>query len=611
MCKRIAFIVLCVVVVMLLAAPAAMADLGLTSMSPSTGYNNASVTCTIYASNFRFPAGAHVNMPTFTLVNGSTTINPTTTGLLSTGGKAYVTFNIPRGAAYGSYTLNARQDYDVWILFSWIAVADTGSLPNAFTVNPHPATITSLNPSSVVAGGGNLTLTVYGDYFISSVFGHSSVRFNGVEYPTTVNSVGVVTATIPAAAVATPGTVPVTVHNPGLIFYASSISDPFSFTITAPTPTISALDPASAVIGGAAFNLGVTGTNFVTGSTGAVVRWNGSDLVTTRDSATHLTAAVPASAIAAVGSATITVRNGTAPAAPISNTLTFTIGNPVPALTTISPTQVWAGYVKNDVVLTVNGSNFVTGAHIFLSGGEKTGTTFVSATQLTVPLLAADIAAPGSLTVSVKNPPFPPGVPSAGALLLPVVAETTEPVITIGGADSAWHNAPVALTFNATDGQSGVQKVQYQSPPTVAAWTDGMSYTVPVATQGAITVSAQALDWCNRVGTASATVNIDTTKPETAALGNVSVKKGKTAKLKYRITEPAGLSPTAKVVIKIKRGNGTTAKTITINSAQTNAQQTYSFKCNLAKGTYKWYVYATDLAGNTQENVAKASLKVK
>ena len=39
------------------------------------------------------------------------------------------------------------------------------------------------------------------------------------------------------------------------------------------------------------------------------------------------------------------------------------------------------------------------------------------------------------------------------------------------------------------------------------------SYTVPTSTQGAIQVNVQALDWCNKVGTASATVYIDTTNP--------------------------------------------------------------------------------------------------
>jgi hypothetical protein len=263
-------------------------------------------------------------------------------------------------------------------------------------------------------------------------------------------------------------------------------------------------------------------------------------------------------------------------------------------------------------VLTVTGTNFLNGSRIVINGGEKSATTFVSATQLSVPLTPADMALPvANLTVSVKNPPFPPGTSSAGALLVPLQQETTTPTVTIGGADSDWHNSPVPLSFVATDGQSGIQKVQYMAPPGVATWADGASYTVPTTSQGSIPVSVQALDWCNKVGTAQATVNIDTTEPGTEALGNVSVKKGKTAKLKYRIEEPAGLSPTADVVIKIKRGNGSTAKTLKENDAPVNSTRTESFKCNLGKGTYTWYVYATDLAGNKQENVAKAKLTVK
>ena len=494
----------------LLVAPAGAAAITLSSVQPDHAFAGDSAACVVYGS-FHFPVGPLAALPTFTLVKGATTINLTTTGLPAVD-RASVTFNIPRSAPLGLYTLNAKQ---VW---GFGPITDSLSLPNAFTVQKHPPVITSLNPSTVVAGGGDLTLTVYGDYFFSGLLATSHVRFNGVNVATTYNSPTVLTATIPAAALATSGAATVIVHNPGsLILDPGQMSDPYTFTITAKAPFLSSLSPAS----------------------------------------------------------------------------------------------VWAGYVKNDVVLTVGGGNFLAGARIVLNGGDKTATTFVSATQLTVPLVGADIAMPGSLTVSVKNPPFPPGTSSAGALLLPVVAETTDPLVTIGGADSAWHKTPVALTFTATDSQSGVQKVQYQSPPTVATWTDGAAYTVPTSTQGTITVNAQALDWCNRVGTAVATINIDTTKPETAALGNVSVKRGNTARLKYRITEPAGLSPSAKVVIKIKRGNGTTAKSITINSAPTNAQQTYSFRCNLAKGSYKWYVYATDLAGNTQENVARATLTVK
>jgi hypothetical protein len=411
----------------------------------------------------------------------------------------------------------------------------------------------------------------------------------------------------------TPGDAQVTVFNVAHFDAgdADSVSNQFPFTITAPTPTITALDPSSAVVGGPAFNLGVTGTSFVIGPSGAVVRWNGTDLVTTRDSATHLTAAVPAAAIAAAGSATVTVRNGTAPGAPVSNALSFSIGNVVPSMTSISPTSVWAGYVRNDVTLTVNGSSFLSGAHVMLGATEKATTTFVSASQLTVPLLAADIATAGTINVGVKNPP-PGGGLSVTTQPLAVVAETTDPTVSIAGADAAWHNSPVLLTFGGSDSQSGLQAVQFRCPPAVPSWTTETTYTVPVTTEGAITVDAQALDWCNRVGTASATVNIDTTKPHTDALNAVTVKKGKTATLKFRISEPADLSPSAKVVLKVKANKGgRTPMTKTLNGVPMNARQTYSFKVTFKKGSYKWYVYATDLAGNTQANIAKASFTVK
>jgi len=115
-------------------------------------------------------------------------------------------------------------------------------------------------------------------------------------------------------------------------------------------------------------------------------------------------------------------------------------------------------------------------------------------------------------------------------------------------------------------------------------------------------------------GTTSAprTFTIDATKPTTDAVNAVSVKRNKTAKLKFLIGEPVGLSPSAKVVIKIKAAKGgATVKTITINDVPMNAMQTSSFKVTLKKGSYAWYVYATDLAGNTQANVDRAKFTVK
>ena len=43
----------------------------------------------------------------------------------------------------------------------------------------------------------------------------------------------------------------------------------------------------------------------------------------------------------------------------------------------------------------------------------------------------------------------------------------------------------------------------------------------------------------------------------------------------------------------------------------TNTQLAYAWKCTLKKGSYRYCVYATDLAGNVQARVGSAKLTVK
>src|SRR6266436_8780092 len=98
----------------------------------------------------------------------------------------------------------------------------------------------------------------------------------------------------------------------------------------AANPTITSINPNSCLAGSPQFTLTVNGTNFVNGAT---VNWNGSALTTTFVSSTQLTAIVPAANVAAVGTASITVKNSTGSA---SNAQTFTINPPPPVIT--SPT---------------------------------------------------------------------------------------------------------------------------------------------------------------------------------------------------------------------------------------------------------------------------------
>ena len=71
--------------------------------------------------------------------------------------------------------------------------------------------IAALSPSSMAAGSPAFTLTVNGSNFNSNAV----VNWNGVAQTTTIVSANQVTVAVKAAAVATSGTVAVTVTNPG------------------------------------------------------------------------------------------------------------------------------------------------------------------------------------------------------------------------------------------------------------------------------------------------------------------------------------------------------------------------------------------------------------
>ncbi len=68
-------------------------------------------------------------------------------------------------------------------------------------------------------------------------------------------------------------------------------------------------------------------------------------------------------------------------------------GNPIPSITSLSPSSVNAGGAS--FTLTVNGTNFVPAAVVQWKGVIRT-TTFVSSTQLAVTVTGADIASPGT-----------------------------------------------------------------------------------------------------------------------------------------------------------------------------------------------------------------------
>lgn len=210
-------------------------------------------------------------------------------------------------------------------------------------ITPPGPTLTSLSPNTITAGGAGFTLTVNGSDFVTT----SDVRWDGATLATTfVNSTQLTAAVLPGD-IATGATVQVTVFNPD----GSGTSNALTFTINNPLPSVTSLIPSSAPAGGGNFTLTLDGTGFVMAS---VVRWNGSDRITTFFSSTQLTATIPLTDVAAEGTAQVTVFNP-APVGGTSSALPFSITAPLTFLITTSALPDTTGGTVYDFTLATTG----------------------------------------------------------------------------------------------------------------------------------------------------------------------------------------------------------------------------------------------------------------
>jgi hypothetical protein len=263
------------------------------------------------------------------------------------------------------------------------------SAAQAFTINNPIPTLSSLNPLSVNAGDDSFILTVTGTNFIST----SVISWNNVNMTTTWISTTQLSTNIKTDKIVSAGIAKVGVINPGP---GGGTSSEVTFTINAPQDQLSKLDPASTIAGSSAFTLTVSGSHFDASS---VIRWNGKDLPTKFISDKLLTAEVGQDLIADIGSVYVTVYYP-APKNYETLPLTFSIDNPVPVITELSPSSANAG--NPAFLLTVNGSNFINGSMILWNGTTLT-TTWISSTQLTINIDSSLIANAGNVIVTVVN----------------------------------------------------------------------------------------------------------------------------------------------------------------------------------------------------------------
>ena len=284
-----------------------------------------------------------------------------------------------------------------------------------------------------------------------------------------------------------------TVEGTTTVIYYNAVPDRGLITLRNPqagNPQITALVPSFITAGSPGFVLQVSGNNFVPGS---VVRWNGADRVTTFVSVTQLNASVMSVDLATPRTIPVTVSN---PDGSLSNEMVFEVRAPQPAVIGLSPSWEIAG--GPSFTLTVDGSNFVSGAKMRWNGSDR-ATSFVSSTEVKAAILAADIATAGTASVTVYNPPPGGGTSNAiGFDIFPMLVSLSLSSSSVVGGSSS--TGTVTLSGPAPSGGAVVSLSSSNPssatvPATITVPGSSASATFPVTTVSvssstAVTISA-------------------------------------------------------------------------------------------------------------------------
>jgi serine/threonine protein kinase len=395
------------------------------------------------------------------------------------------------------------------------------SKPITLPINPSAPAIAGLLPDAVNAGEG-FVLHVTGSGFQPG----AAVAWGAKRLPSTVESATALRAGVTKDLVATPGTVAVTVINPG-----DAASSPVTFTIKSltPTPAISGLHPSLIAAGGADFTLTVTGSNFVQG---VVVQWNGAQLTPRAATQTQLQVSVSANLIANPGSARVTVVNPGGVSSPEVNLPIVA----APAITGLNPSAATAGAAVN---LTVNGSNFESGATLEWNRSPLAA-TFVSASQLRAAVAPNLVPAPGAASVVVINPG---NVRSAPATFTVNPAPVVVPPVISGLNPSSIEAGGQAFTLTVNGSGFGQNALVHWNRAPLAMVSAG-------ATQLRATVPA------NLIGNAG-TANVTVVNPENVTSGSATVT----------ITPPAAGPPSISGLSPSSAPAGGPAFTLTVNGS--------------------------------------------
>ena len=214
----------------------------------------------------------------------------------------------------------------------------------------------------------------------------------------------------------------------------------------------------------------------------------------------------------------------------------------------------------------------------------------------------------------------------AGAVSGTVTAVPSTTTLTTGQAYTVKVTVGLSASgkagYRIMSGDAGTPTVDVHAGPGASPFTANMTAPAAAGTYTYTVWGAKGAPSSGQATTGSYQITVtsgggggggttDTVKPTTLAPSSASVKKGKTATIKYQVNDALPNLGTAKAVITIKSKAGKVVKTLKPSAVAVNALQQVTFKCKLAAGKYKFSVSATDAAGNPSSNIAVNKLTVK
>ena len=292
----------------------------------------------------------------------------------------------------------------------WIVIISIIVLPSCGnqTINFPPPTLKSISPTTIQQNSPGITVIVSGNDFVQGTTVGIATSPTGTPggLVTLFQDTNTLTATLTAAELSTAQTLyfSVTTPQPGGGTFPSpnqtKISFPFIITpAQSPVPHITSITPTTTLASTSSeVTVFVNGSGFVPQS---IATLNQKNLNTIFSSPTALQAEVLSADITVPGPVEIGVLNP-APGGGVSNQVPLNVLDPVPSITSISPTSILAGATPPTITLT--GTGFVNQFTSINVNGTPFVSTNAGPTSTFLTLTAGDLTQGGVDQIVAVNP---------------------------------------------------------------------------------------------------------------------------------------------------------------------------------------------------------------